>query len=99
MLADHTWHGHILRDHAELMGNLAAVERTIRRPNRVNRDKGDPSREVYYRRGVLAAPYDGDYLKVVVEFSDVEMTAFQEGRVVTAYTTEQIKSGEAQRWP
>lgn len=97
--AEHTWHDHILADHAELVGNLEAVERTLRRPSRVALDKDDPSREVYYRRGVLPAAYGRDYLKVVVEFSASEIAFPGEGRIVTAYATERMKSGETQRWP
>lgn len=95
VLTDRTWHRHVLSNHRELLDHLTGVERTIRRPQRVNHDKDHDDREVFYRRGVLPAPYDRDYLKVAVEF-DRETG---QGRVVTAFASETIKAGEPKRWP
>ena len=94
ILTGRTWYDHVLRNHAELIDHLAAVERTIRRPQRVNLDKDYDDREIFYRRGVLPVPYDRDYLKVVVEFGNDP----RYGRVVTAFLTETIKAGEPMRW-
>ena len=99
VLPDYTWHNDILANHGELVGHLDAVDRTVRRPHRVTYDKDYSDREVSYRRGVLPAPYDRDYLKVVVEFRQSATVDLPRGRIVTAYTAERIKSGERSRWP
>lgn len=95
VLTDRTWYGHVLSNHAELTDHLTAVERTVRRPQRVTTDKDDPDREVFYRRGILPVPYHRDYLKVVVQFDNDA----GQGRIVTAFATAVIKAGEPQRWP
>jgi hypothetical protein len=92
-----TWTNKIIADHAELDGNELLVERTLVDPDVRNRDKEHEGREVYYRRGVLEAPFENDLLKVVVEFR-TDSTGTTRGRLITAYATDRVAGGEKTIW-
>jgi hypothetical protein len=97
MLHDHQWQYHI-RQHPELVGHTTAVEATITGAGRIQRDATHSDRRCYYRRGVLPAPYDRDYLKVVVRFGSPDARGIVRGEVVTACATPTLMRGEDREW-
>jgi hypothetical protein len=99
VLTDWQWLCKILRDHPELTGHEASVERALTGPERVMHDVDHANGENFYRRRVLPSPLDRQYLKVVVRFRATGLGGTAEGTVITAYTVRDLKRGERQRWP
>ena len=82
--------GHIL-EHPEMTSMEAAIEETLRDPERVMQSVTDPSVRLYYRfyfRTIVG----GKFLCVVIKMG--EHGAF----VLTAYLTDRVKKGE-RLWP
>ena len=82
--------GHIL-EHPEMTNMEAAIEETLRDPEKVVQSVSDPSVHLYYRfyfRTVVG----GKFLCVVVKMG--EHGAF----VLTAYLTDRVKKG-VRLWP
>jgi hypothetical protein len=77
---------------------VVLYERAIARAQRIRIDATHRDRRCYYRRGVLPAPYDKDYLKVVVRFAPPDARGVVRGEVVTAYATPRLKRGETREW-
>ena len=81
---------HIL-GHPEMAGLSAEMARTVREPEQVVRSRSDPAASLFYR-WLPESMVGGKWLCVVVKYE--ENDAF----VVTAYLTDQPKSGE-DLWP
>ena len=85
------WYGHILADRSWMSKYKDEVIAAIEKPDYgVFQDAQYPDRQVYYRRQGTKARY----VKVVVDFSNEES-----GKVVTAFFTDSMKSGEKWIWP
>jgi hypothetical protein len=80
--------GHLESDHPEMRGQVARIEETLRKPERVIRSKTDPQVELYYRL-YATTPVTKKHLCVVVKSPSKE-DAF----VVTAYFTDTPKQGD-----
>jgi hypothetical protein len=87
------WTAHVLAQRPGLALHADAVERSLTDPTLVRFDADHADRECFYRLGVLPAPLDRLYLKVVVAF-DVAG-----GTVLTVYPTDRLKRGETPKWP
>ena len=81
----------------EVCNNLDAMDLTIASPHRANYAVGSMTREVLYRRNVLAPPLRQDYLKVVVQYRETS-GGETVGYVVSAYAVEAIDPQEAPKW-
>lgn len=69
------------------------------RPWCIYADLDYSDRECYYRRSLLAPPYDEDFLKVVGAFELPDALGIARGRIVTAFLTPTVKPGETLPWP
>ena len=81
---------HIL-EHPEMTNMEAAIEETLREPERVVQSVSDPTVHLYYRF-YFRTLVGGKFLCVVVKMG--EHGAF----VLTAYLTDRVKKGE-RLWP
>lgn len=81
---------HIL-EHPEMAGMEAAIEETLKNPERVVQSLSDRQARLYYRF-YLRTIVGGKYLCVIVKTLDAD--AF----VLTAYLTDRIKTG-VPLWP
>jgi len=90
------WYRHIVNHHPGLKDHLNLVKQTLEGPLMICSDATDPNREVYYNLGILPAPCDQLYLKVVVRFS--ERAGKRHGTVITAFITDSAKTGEKVIW-
>jgi hypothetical protein len=81
---------HIL-EHPEMAGMEAAIEETLRRPERVVQSMSDVAARLYYRFYIRTV-VGGKFLCVVVKTID------EDAFVLTAYLTDRIKTG-AVLWP
>ncbi len=98
VLPAETWEDKILLDHYEVLGQENLVRDALVSPDQVTFDVVESSgRECFYVKSVRPPPDHHDYLKVVVAF-DAIPTGDPVGRVVTAYGTPFIKSGERLKW-
>ena len=90
------WRQHIVAHHPGLENQLDLVKETIENPLMICRDATNPNREVYYSLGILPAPFDRLYLKIIVQFS--ERAGKRYGTVITAYISDTPKTGEKPIW-
>ena len=94
------WNWKIINKHPALIGNEQCVVTCLQDPLYVMDDVDRPGTvECFYRPFTLPEPFHRTYLKVVVEYSAHPATGTIQGRVLTAYSTNDIKQGETQRWP
>ena len=85
VLHDHTWHGHIVKGHPEMMAHRLLVEQAIRSPDQIRLSNSDLDCRLYYGPG----PRDGVIIMVV---ADVLL-----GIVKTAHLAKKA-SGGALEW-
>jgi hypothetical protein len=97
ILRGEVWQDHNCPLHPEVCNNLEAMDLTIASPHRANFAVGSMTREVLYRRNVLAPPLRRDYLKVVVQYRETS-GGETVGYVVSAYAVEAIDPQEAPKW-
>lgn len=90
------WYRHVVAHRPGLEKHLDLVRQTIENPLMICSDATNPNREVYYSFGVLPAPFDKLYLKIVIEFS--ERAGKRYGTVITAFTPDTPKTGEKVIW-
>jgi hypothetical protein len=90
------WCRHVVAHRPGLEEHLDLVRQTIENPLMICSDATNPNREIYYSFGILPAPFDKLYLKVVVEFS--ERAEKRYGTVITVFTPDTPKTGEELIW-
>ena len=90
------WDWHITRKHPELEGQQDAVRTTLANPDHVYQSGRHSNRLLYYRRFVLPDPHYREYLLVVVAYSGRAPSIV--GRILTAYSTPNIKRGDTVLW-
>ena len=90
------WHRKIIAHHSELEGHQDLVKQTIEDPLMICSDATNPNREIYYNLGILPAPLDQFYLKIVVQFSKRAEKRY--GAVITAFVVDKGKTGEKVLW-
>lgn len=91
------WEEHIQARHPEIAAHDESVRVTLEAPDVIVSDFDNPAGLNYYRLGILPPPFDELYLKVVVNFTEINATVF--GDVITAYPAGKIARGEVQQWP
>ena len=91
-----TWAGHIADEHLELEGQQSAVSATIQEPIYIYQSGRYPRRRVFYRPFVLPAPFQRNYLLVVIEYRGGVNR--RRGEVITAFATINIKEGDILIW-
>lgn len=98
VLEEDLWETKICRKHGEMVDNIYAVEQTLTQPDRINRDAGYDTREVYYRSNVLPVPFEDWLCKVVVETEDSPPRR-PHRTVISAFAVDYITPGEQRVWP
>jgi len=101
VLTQECWHDKIAYDHAEMRGHHLCLQAVLSDPCEVRKDKQwSPQRlrECFYRTNAHPA-LPNLYIKVVVEYEGDAAVGTQIGRVVTAYPTPRMKTGEQTIWP
>ncbi len=98
VLNDSRWTDHILPDHGEMAGNVDSVRQAIEQPTVVNFDTATANGENFYCVGALPAPFDQTLVKVCVRFTHLGVGRPWRGEVITAYSTNREKRGEATKW-
>lgn len=89
-----TWEGHIERFHAEMIGNVEAVQKVIAKPSQITRSATSKTELCYY--GDAPASFGGRMIKVVATVKSGK----KRGYVNTAHAwTQDIPDSERQFWP
>lgn len=93
--AEDVWLYHILDEHEEMENEEENIKNTLSSPQYGHAfiDKNFANRRTYYKR-IEKEDY---FLKVVAQFENDDANG--NGTLVTAYFTDQIKSGERPEWP
>ena len=79
--------------HPEVVSHLHIVKQTIEHPDEVRQDRGHTNRQCFYSRFSGDSVYKNQHMKVVIE-----QTWYGKLRVLTAYFTQNINSGEETIW-
>lgn len=74
-----------------------AIVDSLEDPDERRYDKTFVDREVFYKSGMFAAPYQDQLLKVIVAYSSIPEGG-QHGRIITAYPVDIIPRGERPIW-
>lgn len=93
------WLAHIIPKHTELKDQEQRVASAIRSPDRIHQDATHPKRRVYYRHGILSAPYQNAWVRVVVEYPTVTFDSRLPASIITAFASENLKGEEELLWP
>ena len=87
---EENWKLHILDQHPFMVNYIEEIKQAIEKPflGFIYSDTTNEKRHIYYGKAV-----DIRYVKVVVEFDT------EDGTVITAYLTTNMKKGEKLIWP
>ncbi|GEM_PF-1432973 len=91
-----TWESHITDEHLEMLEQQGAVITTVRDPVYVYQSARYARRRLFYRPFVLSGAFNRFYLLVVVQYKGNGRNTT--GEIVTAYSTANIKEGDALIW-
>ncbi len=93
-----TWEKHIIAEHPEMRDGEQSVVQTVEAPQLIYQDRNHPDRRIFYRRSVLAVPYDRSYLRVVVDYRKMRLRKSYTGYVLTAFPVENTRKGDTLIW-